>query len=136
MGRISTATSSTDTNREQIITDYIRAYNRFDIDGMLVNLHPEIEFVNISNGETNLTLQGIEKFREQAEIAMAVFTERHQEVISMRSQLDTAEVEIDYRGILAIDLPMGLKKGDTLELKGKSIFKFSDGKIIQLTDIS
>lgn len=125
-----------DASREQIITDFVRAYNRFDIDGMLANLHPEIEFVNISNGETNLALKGIEKFREQAEIAKAVFTERHQEVMSMRSQWDTTEVEIDYRGILAIDLPMGLKKGDTLALKGKSIFKFSDGKITQLTDIS
>lgn len=123
-------------NREKIIRDYLRAYNRFDIQGMLANLHPEIEFVNISNGETNLTLKGIEKFREQAEIAKAVFTERHQEVISMKSQSDITEVEIDYRGVLAIDLPMGLKKGDTLDLKGKSIFKFSEGKIIKLTDIS
>jgi predicted RNase H-like nuclease len=136
MGRIGTAPSSMDVNVEQIITGYIRAYNRFDIQGMLANLHPEIEFENISNGETNLTLKGIEKFREQAEIAKAVFTERHQEVISMKSHGDTTEVEIDYRGVLALDLPMGLKKGDTLELKGKSIFKFSNEKIIQLTDIS
>ncbi len=123
-------------NREKIITDYIRAYNRFDVQGMVANAHPEIEFVNISNGETNLSLKGIEKFREQAEMAKAVFTERHQAVISMKSQSDITEVEIDYRGVLAIDLPMGLKKGDALELKGRSIFRFSNGKIVQLTDIS
>lgn len=136
MGRISTASASMDANREQIITDYLRAYNRFDIQGMLANLHPEIEFVNISNGETNLTLKGIEEFRERAELAKTIFTERHQVVLSMKSQSNTTEVEIDYRGVLAIDLPMGLKKGDTLELKGKSIFRFSDGRIVQLTDIS
>lgn len=44
--------------------------------------------------------------------------------------------EIDYSATLATDLPNGLKKGHKIELKGKSIFKFLDNKIIELIDIS
>jgi hypothetical protein len=37
---------------------------------------------------------------------------------------------------LNMDFPNGLKKGNELILKGKSVFKFLDNKIIKLTDIS
>jgi hypothetical protein len=38
--------------------------------------------------------------------------------------------------VLAKDLPNGLKKGQELNLSGKSIFKFSGNKITSLTDLS
>jgi hypothetical protein len=47
-----------------------------------------------------------------------------------------AEVEISYTGILAIDLPNGLKSGSKIELRGQSIFTFQDDKIIKIEDIS
>ena len=43
---------------------------------------------------------------------------------------------IDYRATVAMELPNGLKPGDTLRLQGKSIFRFDDGKIISIEDIS
>jgi hypothetical protein len=47
-----------------------------------------------------------------------------------------AQVQISYRGIIAQDLPNGWKAGDKLEMAGQSVFRFQDGKISSITDIS
>ncbi len=44
----------TETERKALVKNYIRAYNRFDIERMLENLNERIVFKNISNGETTL----------------------------------------------------------------------------------
>jgi hypothetical protein len=47
------------------------------------------------------------------------------------------EITIGDEAKLAKDLPNGIKKGQELRLKGKSIFEFSkDGKIKKLVDVS
>jgi allophanate hydrolase subunit 1 len=122
--------------REKIIKDYITAYNNFDIEKMLTHLDEQIKFENISNGVTNMTLTDLNSFREQAQQAKKLFTTRKQTIKSWTHQDNLTEIEIEYNAVLAIDLPNGLKKDDILNLEGKSIFKFSGDKIIELTDIS
>ena len=122
--------------REKIIKDYINAYNNFDIEKMLTHLDEQIKFENISNGVTNMTLTDLNSFREQAEQAKKIFTTRKQTIKSWTHQDNLTEIEIEYNAVLAIDLPNGLKKDDILNLEGKSIFKFSGLKIIELIDIS
>ena len=56
--------------------------------------------------------------------------------MSFKHLSDETEIEIDYYAVLGMDFPNGLKRGDELKLKGKSIFKFLNDKIIKLTDIS
>lgn len=124
------------TAREKIISDYIDGYNTFDIDKMVANLDENIKFENITNGETNMSLKGLASFRAQAEQAKAFFSTRRQTINSYQHQEYETEIQIDYYAVLAVDLPNGLKKGNELKLKGKSIFKFSGDKIIELTDIS
>ena len=121
---------------QQTIENYIKAYNNFDIEGMLVQLHPEVEFENIANGEVTLSLKGIEAFKKQAEEAAKYFTQREQKITELAITNNTAEAQIDYSAILAINLPNGMQAGDELELKGKSVFTFKDGKIIKLQDYS
>ena len=123
-------------NREDIILQYIDAYNQFQIEKMVRDFDEMIVFENISNGVTNMSLTGIKAFKEQAELAKDYFSERKQTVKSITHRKDESEVDIDYYAVLAIDLPNGLKKGEALNLQGKSIFKFADNKIIVLTDIS
>jgi hypothetical protein len=122
--------------REQIINQYINAYNNFDIDGMITDMTPTMKFVNVSNGEVNMTLNGLPAFIEQAEHAKGLFTSRKQTIKSFKHAADQTEIDIAYNAVLAIDLPNGMKKGDGLNLTGKSIFKFLGDKIIELTDIS
>jgi len=120
----------------KIIENYIDAYNSFDIDRMLSDMHDDIKFENISNGEVNLATNGIEELRNQAELARRLFRERKQTITDIKFNADRVEVKIDYRGILAVDFSNELKTGDVIELKGSSVFRFKDNKIIEIKDIS
>ena len=122
--------------REQIIHNYINAYNNFDIDGMLAALDPDILFKNVSQGNTSMTIEGLEAFRAQAEKAKDMFSERQQQITHFKHDDHQTEIGINYHATLAVDLSDELKKGTKLELKGKSIFHFSEDRIIGITDIS
>ena len=122
--------------RQEIIENYIHSYNSFDIKSMLKDLHKDIKFENISNGQINLATNGIEEFKNQAENAKDYFKEREQKIVDFQYKGDIIEVTIEYIGIAAKDLPNGLKSGDTLKLNGKSIFRFKDDKIISIQDNS
>lgn len=122
--------------QKQIVESYVRAYNSFDIDGMIKNLDEHIVFENISNGKVDLRTKGLKDFRQQAESAKKYFKQRQQTIESWELSDSYVIINIDYKAILAIDLPNGLKSGDTLKLKGQSEFEFSDGKITKITDKS
>ncbi len=122
--------------QQHYIEQYIKAYNNFDVDGMLEHLHEAIEFKNISNGEVNIQINGIVAFRQQAEQAKQFFQTREQRITNLIIGDNNITVGVDYQAVLATHLPNGMKKGDTLALQGKSIFQFQDNKIISITDIS
>ena len=120
---------------ESIIGDYIQCYNHFDVPGMVKNFDQEIVFRNIQNGKETMTLTGLPAFVAQAQQVLPLFSTRKQTLISLVHKDDTTEVEITYEATWALDFPGVAKKGDRMELKGRSIFKFREGKIISLTDI-
>lgn len=125
-----------DQRQQKIIEHYIRAYNNFDIEGMLRDMHEDVQFENIANGEVNHVTRGIREFRDLAESSGKLFKEREQTITGIQFSDNTTEVQIDYTGILASDLPNGPKAGDTIQLKGKSTFIFRDGKVILIRDES
>jgi hypothetical protein len=126
----------TTAQKEQIVSNYIEAYNTFDTTRMLYDLSHDIHFENSSNGEVTMTLHGLDEFRKQAEEATALFTERKQSIVNFKHDHDKTETSIHYHAVLAIDLPNGMKKGNVLNLKGKSVFTFSGDKIVRIEDIS
>ena len=121
---------------KKLVTDYIEAYNAFDVDGMLRHLHEDIVFRNISGGEINLTTTGKESFRQQAEQARQYFSQREQRVTDWQLADNRVEVLIDYSAVAAMDFPNGLKAGKMLRLQGKSVFQFAGSRIISIDDIS
>ncbi|MDM1296522.1 nuclear transport factor 2 family protein [Sphingobacterium sp. N143] len=124
-------------DRTNKVFQYISTYNNLDVDAMTMDFADDVVFLNIMNGEKTMELQGIEEFKKQAVEALSYFSERKQSIETMTHKYNSTEIVISYRAIAAIDFPNGLKKGDEIRLKGKSIFEFSaDGKINRLTDIS
>lgn len=121
---------------QQIVEQYIIAYNNFDLDGMLKKLHPAIVFKNITQGEVDLVTNGLTEFKSQAEKATTLFSERNQVITGFKFRHQQVEVAIDYQAVLAIDLPNGLKKGEGITLKGKSIFNFENDLIVLIEDYS
>lgn len=124
------------TNREKIIKNYIDGYNQFEIDKMVFDFDDNIVFENIQNNETIMSLKGSKAFRQQAEEATTYFKARKQTIKSFKHLDNSTEIEIDYYAVLAKDFPNGLKKGQELNLLGKSIFVFEKDRIIKLTDVS
>jgi hypothetical protein len=122
--------------RERIIQNYIDGYNGFAIDKMVADFDDNIEFENVQNGQITLSLKGVKSFRQQAELAKNYFTTRQQTIKSFKHLANKTEIEIDYNAVLAMDFPNGLKSGQELNMKGKSVFEFTGNKIIKLTDIS
>jgi SnoaL-like domain len=125
-----------EAEKKNSIENYINAYNKFDFEGMLTDLHDEIIFKNISNGEITLELKGIGAFKNQAKQAVGFFAVREQKITNFVCNEESCEIEIDYSATFVADLPNGLKAGDKINLKGKSVFRFADDKIVEIQDIS
>jgi hypothetical protein len=124
------------TQQQQIIEAYIQAYNQFDIAGMMANLSEGVVFENVTNGIVDLRLEGIEAFRQQAEAATAYFSQRQQIPTNRMFEGNVVTVSIEYKAALAIDLPNGMKNGDTLTLQGTSRFEFEGEAIVLIRDES
>lgn len=119
------------------IVHYINAYNAFKPKDMCADMANDVLFENIHDGNITMSLNGKDAFLEQAMSMLDLFTSRKQTITSIIHRGNISEITIDYEAKLAKDLPNGLKKGDELRLKGKSIFEFSDdGKIVKLVDVS
>lgn len=126
-----------DTDEKQALLErYLDAYNSFDIERMMEVVHQDIEFRNISDGEVNASALGANEFRKLAEQSKRLFSSRRQTVTKFDLDGNAVSLEVDFVGVLASDLPNGIKAGETLRLTGRSELVFRDGKIYQLTDYS
>ena len=125
------------TDIRALVDRYIDGYNRKNIDDMLAGVHPQVEFKNISAGVVNASTSGIAELRALAQQSLSQFSERHQHIESFEPQGSVAvAAAIAFRAVVAADLPNGLKKGQVLNLSGRSEFEFDDGAISKITDIS
>ncbi len=124
------------TEIRALVDHYIDAYNRKDIDYMLMSVHPQVEFKNISAGVVNANTNGVAELRTLAQQSLSLFSERHQVIKSFEIQGSVAVAIIAFRAVVAADLPNGLKKGQVLSLSGRSEFEFKGGAISKITDIS
>ncbi|MBN1358960.1 MAG: nuclear transport factor 2 family protein [Sedimentisphaerales bacterium] len=126
-------------NREEkraLIEQYLAAYNAFNLEAMLALIHDDIAFENVSAGQVNAAARGLEEFRRLAEQARTFFGSRRQTMTKFEADGDAAYIEVTFEGVPALDLPNGMKAGQTVHLNGRSEFAFRDGKICRITDIS
>ena len=121
---------------KEIIQEYIKAYNEFNVERMLRNIHKDVGFKNIANGEVNVQLKGIISLRSQAEQAVNLFEKREMKITDQIIKGNIVEIKIKFEGVFAVDIPDGPKAGELVKINGKSIFQFEEGKIILIEDIS
>jgi hypothetical protein len=125
------------TNEQvHVIQTYIAAYNAFDVEGMLNLLSPGVRFENWSGGQLTAAASGIDEFRQLAERARTMFSEREQRITAVKQGADSVIVSIGYRGKLAMDIPDGPPAGTVLDLNGESEFAFDGGLISRIVDRS
>lgn len=119
-----------------MIRSYLDAYNHMNVDAMMELLDEQVMFANFSSGEKTHSIEGKTGFRTQAAEALSYFSSRKQTFESILHKEEETEVEISYWAIAAMDFPNGIKKGQEIKLKGKSIFRFSEEKISAIIDYS
>jgi hypothetical protein len=121
---------------KKIVDQYFKAYNEFDLEGMMKNIHRDVVFKNYAGGEVNLELNGKLAFKNQIEQAFALFKNREMKIVEQKFGDDIVENKIDFKGVLAMDISDELKKYDLIKLQSNSIFKFKNGKIISIEDMN
>ena len=121
---------------KKIIGQYIQAYNEANVEDMLRNVHEDVEFKNVANGKVNMHLKGINALRSQAEQAAKLFEKREMKITEQVIKGNIVENKIEFKCVFAADVPDGPKKGELVQIEGKSIFQFEKDKIILIEDIS
>jgi len=118
------------------IERFISAYNLFDIDEMMAQVHPDCRFTNVSGGQTNAAAAGRVELRALAERSATLFRSRRQVVTGMSAEGDAVRVDVEYEAVPAVDLSPEMPAGRDLHMSGWSIYEFRDGLISRLTDFS
>ena len=121
---------------KKIVEQYFKAYNEFNLNGMIENIHNDLIFKTIVNGEITYELNGKYAFKEQIKQAFAIFKKREMKIVNQKFGDDMVENEINFKGVLAVDISDKLKKYDLVKLQSKSVFQFKNGKIISIEDIN
>ena len=121
---------------EDMITKYIKSYNSRDIEGMLDCVTEDVVFENISNTGRTMTLEGRDKMGEVAELSGHAFSYRRQKLISLVIGQGRAAAEIEFEGKAAVDLPNGVKAGETIKVHGASFFEFRGPLLCRVADYS
>ena len=119
-----------------LVTRFLDAYNRLDVDAMMDLVDPEIDFRNVSGGDLDTTAIGQEEFRVVAEQSAFLFSFREQTPTKFEVRGEVVCVDIDFAGTLATDISDELKAGTDFRVSGRSEFVFRDEKIYRLTDYS
>ena len=114
---------------------YIKGYNTFNMKKMLLPLHSKVVFENYKNGERQMKLDGVKLFKKQAQKGFDMFSQRRQEILSFEAKDDVCEVLINYSATLKVAYG-DKKKGDVMNLTGKSIYHFEDDRISKIQDHS
>jgi steroid delta-isomerase-like uncharacterized protein len=127
---------TTTLGSEELISAYIDAYNRFDLDAMCALLSSDIRFEHHANGELGAEASGLSAFRALAETGAALFADREQRVMALKIDGRHARADIAFRGTLAADIPGGPPAGTVLALNGSSEFIVENGRISQIIDRS
>ena len=125
-----------DSAKRTVIGQYIEAYNRFDVDGMLALLTPDVLFENVSDGQVTASSSGLVEFRRLAEQGAALFSERSQTVTALVFRPVSVLAIIAWRGVFAVDVPDGPTAGTAIELAGESEFEFVGERISRIVDRS
>ncbi|RDI98805.1 nuclear transport factor 2 family protein [Dyella solisilvae] len=120
----------------ELIERYLAAYNRMDVDGMLATMHREVVFENYTAGVLSVRTQGADELRRLAENSRYLFSARRQLILVYQEADGTATAQILFDGTFAVDLPNGVRAGQSITMNGRSQFRQRDGLLAYIADYS
>ena len=121
---------------DEVIARYIASYNARDIDGMIDCVTDDVVFENISNSGQSMRLDGKDMMRQVAELSGNAFSYRRQRLVNVVTGAGKAAAEIEFEGKAAVDLPNGIRAGETVKIRGASFFEFRGNRLCRIADYS
>ncbi len=116
------------SRERELIEMYIKGYNSFNIKKILMPLHSKIVFESYKDGKLQMKLEGQKQFKKRTIQGFDFYSKRTQELLSIETDGDMANVLINYSWTLKVDL--GDKKaGQTINQTGKAEYHFKDDRI-------
>ncbi|MFD2568694.1 nuclear transport factor 2 family protein [Pseudotenacibaculum haliotis] len=119
-----------------LINLYVQGYNSFNMKKMLLPLHSKVVFENYVKNELTMKLEGLKAFKKQAQRGTEMFSKRKKEILSVEHKDDHCIALVSYRATLKVDVGDKMKKGQEMNINGKSIFFFKDDRISKIEDYS
>ncbi|MBU2606799.1 nuclear transport factor 2 family protein [Hyphomonas sp.] len=121
---------------DEVIARYIASYNARDIDGMIDCVTDDVVFENISNSGQSMRLDGKDMMRQVADLSGNAFSYRRQRLVNVVTGAGKAAAEIEFEGKAAVDLPNGIRAGETVKIRGASFFEFRGNLLCRIADYS
>ena len=122
---------------EALIQRYVDCYNRMEIDDMMECVSDSVTFENFSNAGQSMQMNGKDALRQVAEASANAFKYRRQSIINLIcSQEGQAAAEIHFQGIAALNLPNGTKEGQSIDIRGVSIFEAEVNLLTRIAEYS
>ncbi len=115
--------------QQELIVDYINAYNRFDIPAMLACLSHDVRFEHYERHALQLSIHGKHEFEQVARQSLKLFSSREQRILNLQSNTDGVRVEVSFTARL-VQQP----EAAPLKIQGSSEFSFKDGLISEIRD--
>lgn len=125
-----------ETEKRALIERYVRAYNAFDIAGLLSTVTQSVRFEDHSGQRLTVAADGVDALRQLAAQSATLFSEREQRILSLRLHPAGAVTEIAFRGVLATPMSGAGPVGTVIELEGSTTFSFENGLISKIVDRS
>lgn len=119
-----------------LVDRYLDAYNRMDVDAMLATMQDEVVFENYTAGVLALRTVGIAELRHLAESSRHLFSMRRQTITAWREADGRGYADIRFEGTFAVDLPNGVRAGQSIALEGRSEFRQHDSRLVYIADHS
>lgn len=117
-----------------LIKDYVEAYNRFDVAGMLALLSDDIIFVHQTGKQVTASTHGKAAFRALANLSAEMFSARKQTILALAQRDETIVCKIEFSGTFGQDLLDGTEAGQTINRVGQSEFLIHAGRITKIRD--
>ena len=121
---------------DEVIARYIASYNARGIDGMIGCVTDDVVFENISNTGQSMRLDGKDMMRQVADLSGNAFSYRRQRLVNVVTGAGKAAAEIEFEGKAAVDLPNGIRAGETVKIRGASFFEFRGNLLCRIADYS
>ena len=83
-----------------------------------------------------MKFEGRDKMGEVAQLSGNAFSYRRQKLVHLVIGQGKAAAEIEFEGKAAVDLPNGVKAGETIKIRGASFFEFRGQLMCRIADYS